>query len=866
MTIRRALPVGAGMEAVAVAVWLIPASVHIVRWGSDGPQRIALFASRASLVWLVIAGAMAAGLFVLLRRERIVGFAWLSLLWLWAVPFLPWLPDRVPLLLVLAGPLRWVVAAIAIGLCVRGSRLPAFAKGYGGPPKRGTREGWLGRAAVFLVSFALYLFFGALHARAIGPGGDEPHYLVITQSLLADRDLLIENNHTRREYAVFFGGPLRPDYMRRGRNGEIYSIHAPGLPALVLPAYAVGGYAGTVALLCLIGAFTALAIFDLAAALAGPRAGLIAWAAVALTVPFIPHSWLIFPELPGALIVAWAALWVWTVAGPTSDIPFTTWLWRGAALATLPWLHTKFIIFLAVFGAALFVRIWRRPKAAAAFAAPIVLSLVGWLAYFYVIYGSFNPEVPYGAYAAVNVVARNIPRGLLGLMIDQKFGLLVYSPIYVFAIAGCWMMLNRREWRWLGGVLLAAVALHVGSSTRLYMWWGGNSAPARFLVPILPCLAPMIAVAALRLRSGQALRLGSGKIWHGALLAALAVSLVIAFVGVAFPHRLLLFSDPRGKARLVELVEGSAPLTSVLPTFTQEDWRSPILNSLTLRVPPEERDAVARRGVMDLLWRYDARRHRPFDYSQLRRIDQTQMLAASTLVVDRRHFTAGPPQRLLAGPFTLPPGAYEMRISLAGDEGGEFVVSSSERAIFARREKMGNPVLVPFQLPVSVGRVMLSASTPQLANAVVRTEVVPTAVVPPGDREIAGVRAIESLPQHPGAYVVYLNEHAYPEGGVFWTRGTGDAAVVVAASGVRRLRLTVHSGPRDDEATITVVGVTRTVRTIAGQATEMTFDVPAGLQFIPITVHSSSFFRPIELDPASGDNRGLGCHVQIDLE
>ena len=69
---------------------------------------------------------------------------------------------------------------------------------------------------------------------AVGPGGDEPHYLIITQSLLADGDLKIENNHSRRGLPAFFGGHLRPDFMKRGQDGEIYSIHAPGLSALLL--------------------------------------------------------------------------------------------------------------------------------------------------------------------------------------------------------------------------------------------------------------------------------------------------------------------------------------------------------------------------------------------------------------------------------------------------------------------------------------------------------------------------------------------------------------------------------------------------------------------------------------------------------
>ena len=115
-------------------------------------------------------------------------------------------------------------------------------------------------------------------------------------------------------------------------------------------------------MLCLFGALAALAVFDLAVLLAGPAAAWITWAAVCLTVPFVPHSWLIFPEMPGALIMAWAALWLYAPLPARAR----TWIWRGAALAILPWLHTKFVILLAAMLAALVLRLWRTPKAAAA--------------------------------------------------------------------------------------------------------------------------------------------------------------------------------------------------------------------------------------------------------------------------------------------------------------------------------------------------------------------------------------------------------------------------------------------------------------------------------------------------------------------
>jgi hypothetical protein len=882
-----------GIGAAAVAVWLVPASVHIVRWTDAGPQRLALFASRNLLVALVVLGVVAGAALWRAGQLHRRAFAWLSLLWLWAVPYLPWLPDRFPLLLVLAGPLRWLVALVALWGAIATLRRPHAAVF--------PRTDIVGRRLIFAMSLTAYVIFGALHARAIGPGGDEPHYLIIAHSLMTDGDLEIENNHTERDYQGFWGGPpLRPDYMKRGLNGAIYSIHAPGLPLLVLPVYAIAGYGGVVAFLCLLAALTALAVFDLAQAIAGTRAALLTWMAVCLTVPFVPHAWLIYPELPGALIVAWAALWLWR-AGDEDRV--STWLVRGSVLAILPWLHTKFIIFLAVFGGALGLRLLRRPRAAAALGAPMAASVALWLISFYVIYGSFNPEAPYGDYPRMFVLMRNIPRGLLGLLFDQKFGLLMYAPVYLAALAGSWLLFRRAEWRWLGAVLALATAAHIGSTTRLYMWWGGNSAPARFLLPILPCLAPAIAVAVARLQS----------LWTRALFAAaLTVSVSIAVGGLLDPRRLLLFSDPRGKGRLIELLQGPAPLSHLLPTFAQEDWTGPLIallpwlgaaaatlgavaavrkrttldpttlsvvavaalfllstaSVLATRVPADGRQETATRGAMAVLWRYDPQRLRPFDYQKLARVGQDAVFDLSTVSAPLAAGAAESSQRIMAGPLSLPAGSYQARVWLA--EGpvhdGEVVIAASDRAVFARQGKgTDNPVTVPFQLPVAVRRLTVAASG-SLARHAVQVDLRPMAIVAPGDRERGAVRELEGIPEHPGAFVAYLNEHAYPEGGVFWTRGTGEASVLVAVNGARRLALTLFSGAAATDCTVTLDGGPQKVPMTPRQTSTVSFVIPPGQRLVPLKVQASAFFRPSEVDQASTDTRGLGCQVRIGLE
>ena len=166
--------------------------------------------------------------------------------------FRSWVPDRLPLLLVLAGPVRWVLAGGA--LLAAGARLVPPGQ-WSWPTVRP------GRRTAFAMALAVYLVSGYRSVHQVGLGGDEPHYLVITQSLLLDHDIQIENNHERGDYRSFFGGPLRPDYLKRGLNGAIYSIHAPGLPVLVLPAFVVFGAWGAVMMMALCGALLEWLLF-----------------------------------------------------------------------------------------------------------------------------------------------------------------------------------------------------------------------------------------------------------------------------------------------------------------------------------------------------------------------------------------------------------------------------------------------------------------------------------------------------------------------------------------------------------------------------------------------------------------------------
>ena len=219
--------------AFAAALYLFPASVQIVAWPAGGPVRIALLPPLSRAWWSLLAGVTLVGaLAVTVRRSP--------------EQFEQW--SRA----VLAGGDAAGVADSFSAVVARSSAASADAGGtasVGGcgsrrrldavpsdadtdvVTRRRCRGGPYSSSACCCTST-----LGLRFAGAAGFGGDEPHYLVITHSLLADHDLDIANNHEHRDYKAFYPGELRPDYLQRSQSGQIYSIHAPGLPLVLVPA------------------------------------------------------------------------------------------------------------------------------------------------------------------------------------------------------------------------------------------------------------------------------------------------------------------------------------------------------------------------------------------------------------------------------------------------------------------------------------------------------------------------------------------------------------------------------------------------------------------------------------------------------
>src|SRR5687768_10607082 len=170
------------VACAALAAWL---SQGTLAFTGAGASRIALLPVSAwalAIVAIAAAGALAAGR----ATASAAPFLLLALL------FLPWVPGRTPdVFQMWAGAMPLLVwLAIALAFAPSTRVVPAVVAA------RPRTVAGVVAAVVFSVA--------AWQVAPSVPGGDEPHYLVITQSLLSDFDLKIENNHRQGDYRSYY--------------------------------------------------------------------------------------------------------------------------------------------------------------------------------------------------------------------------------------------------------------------------------------------------------------------------------------------------------------------------------------------------------------------------------------------------------------------------------------------------------------------------------------------------------------------------------------------------------------------------------------------------------------------------------------
>jgi hypothetical protein len=365
------------------------------------------------------------------------------------------------------------------------------------------------RRARLQIAFAIVLFTWTLTTHGkFSAAGDEPHYLMVAQSIVADRDLDLANNYAQNDGRLFGHDHLQAErHVALTRRGQLDSFGDIGLPILIVPIYIAaraiaaavppavltrfrmdgGLFTYSIVSVTLI-VITAIAMSLLAVAVAAAAdvpSALVLVGAAAISPPIVSHAFLVFPEVIALAVTCAVVAFVVRAGHPRDRM-------RGlalvAALGLLPWVHRKYSFFVV---GLLFLLVWVRrdvldhlsPSDRAIAAGLFVLPQIALHAFTFERWGSIGgPAVAHGVPLSLAV----LKHGLGGLWLDRQSGVLAYAPLY-WVLPVCWALTWRKTWAY----LVPAALLYLPAAAFLE-WWGGFSPAARYLVPIMPlCLVPM---------------------------------------------------------------------------------------------------------------------------------------------------------------------------------------------------------------------------------------------------------------------------------------------------------------------------------------------------------------------------------------
>jgi hypothetical protein len=345
--------------------------------------------------------------------------------------------------------------------------------------------------------------------------GDEPHYLVMINSLLLDGDLDLANNYaavhngaseagrwfsgwpldhhtvwfegtTRREWrAVYEDQPPNWDQdseghpvprLRVGQSVPVAghtetSTHPPGLALLLAPLllpFRNTALVEPLAIACsALATIIAMLVFrNLIRSYAATPAAELITAVTFLATPIWHYARSLFTE-PYLLLFAIVA-YSTTLRGRS---PFLAGVMIGLGLLMKPTFILLGLPLLALYVVA------RNGRAALLFALPMAASLAATIGYDAVMLGS--------PWRAVQEWRQgSLPVGAWKMLFSPTKGLLISAPATVVALAAWprFFRTHRRD----ATVLMAAILLNYVFFASYAVWWGGSGYSVRYMVPVLP--------------------------------------------------------------------------------------------------------------------------------------------------------------------------------------------------------------------------------------------------------------------------------------------------------------------------------------------------------------------------------------------
>jgi len=315
---------------------------------------------------------------------------------------------------------------------------------------------------LFLVSYLLYnLCTFCIISQGFAYTGDEPYYLLTAHSLYQDQDINVANNYAQHDYFHFYPKKYFPDlrlgvYARFGRKGTdyVYPINQPGVSFLILPFYWLSRFFEARTLIFILkgslsiwAAFLGLQLYLFSRERWGKETvSLTLWFAYSFTAPILFYATHLYPEVPIALF----SLYIYRKVRSKTPLSLFHYCFLGFLLSLFFWFGLKYnMIFwpLLLISCYFLFKNHKPGWRIAVFLFLPFLSLVLNYFYIYELYGSYNPIAIYEGVITENAM-QNYKDFILktpiflridsffDYFLDQRDGLLLYSPLYFFVFLG----------------------------------------------------------------------------------------------------------------------------------------------------------------------------------------------------------------------------------------------------------------------------------------------------------------------------------------------------------------------------------------------------------------------------------------------
>lgn len=364
---------------------------------------------------------------------------------------------------------------------------------------------------LFFVSLVLYNA-GSLLLTSSGQtfAGDEPHYLLISHSLLKDGDIDLSNNYANKDYQeIMFAQVQIKSHTAPGTN-QRYSFHSPGTSILLLPFYAVGSlFKGKMLVffirlgMSVFGALLGLQIFlFILQEWKNEKLALGVWFVYGFSSPAFFYSLHVYPEI----IIALLSLAVFRMLRFSSSLSKTKLVFIGFLLSCFIWFHAIKYVFIVgplfVYSVWVLLKKFKTGWNILCFLIFPSLLTVFYFVFQYAFYGSLSlaavswrgAMAPEESLEYLRAIVTDIPfryrwETLAGYFFDQRDGLFLYAPVYFFAFLGCIEMTRRNFRQFL--VIFSLTAPYVLNSALLTQRTG-YAPQARPLVAVSWVLAILI--------------------------------------------------------------------------------------------------------------------------------------------------------------------------------------------------------------------------------------------------------------------------------------------------------------------------------------------------------------------------------------